>query len=637
MSQPPNPIIRPSFSSLTGVDDLAAIEALTGAGIAARTGTNTWALRTLQQPAAGITITNPAGTAGDPTLVLANDLAALEGLSSTGMIARTGDGTAAVRTITAPAAGITVGNGDGVSGNPTLALANDLAALEGLASTGVIVRTGDGTATTRTITGTADRVTITDGSGVSGNPTADIASTYVGQTSITTLGTVATGTWNATTIGTSKGGTGLTGTPANGQLLIGNGSGYTLATLTDGSGITITEGAGTITIAATAASETTRNFLVNGGFAIRQRGTGGPGTITGNLTSGSASVSSVSSVALLSVGTGVAGSNIPAGTTVASIDSATAFTMSANATGTASTVSISTGQHDNTFSGADRWLFLSDGIQSNGWGDAVANGSFRVTPQSSGRYGLAQWLTNAQTIGLRGKTVLFSLKLFPSLTTTWRVAILEWTGTANTLGAGRDPVSDWTSGTFTTGNFFKSTTTTVVATANESLSAAGTVSCTGTVSSSANNLCVMAWSESATTAQVEFSEADLYIGSAERTFIHAPDAQDLAECERFYYKTFALGTQPVANAGAAGSNRFYTSYATGGYVTNFRQRMHRVPTLVVYNPGSASTGTFRNATDSTNLTAVPGTATDHGVVIGSAAATADKEYQFHLTADAEIA
>lgn len=38
----------------------------------------------------------------------------------------------------------------------------------------------------------------------------DIASTYVGQASITTLGTVTTGTWNATTIATTKGGTGLT-------------------------------------------------------------------------------------------------------------------------------------------------------------------------------------------------------------------------------------------------------------------------------------------------------------------------------------------------------------------------------------------------------------------------------------------
>ncbi len=48
-----------------------------------------------------------------------------------------------------------------------------------------------------------------------------------------------------------QGGTGLTSTPTNGQLLIGNGSGFTLATLSAGSNINITNGAGTITIDAT--------------------------------------------------------------------------------------------------------------------------------------------------------------------------------------------------------------------------------------------------------------------------------------------------------------------------------------------------------------------------------------------------
>lgn len=48
-----------------------------------------------------------------------------------------------------------------------------------------------------------------------------------------------------------NGGTGNTATPTNGQLLIGNGSGFSLATLTQGSGITITNSSGGITIAAT--------------------------------------------------------------------------------------------------------------------------------------------------------------------------------------------------------------------------------------------------------------------------------------------------------------------------------------------------------------------------------------------------
>lgn len=69
----------------------------------------------LSLPAAGITI---SGTA----LALADDLAALEGMSGTGVVARTASNTYAQRTVTGTANEISVSNGDGVSGNPTLSL-----------------------------------------------------------------------------------------------------------------------------------------------------------------------------------------------------------------------------------------------------------------------------------------------------------------------------------------------------------------------------------------------------------------------------------------------------------------------------------------------------------------------------------
>jgi hypothetical protein len=50
--------------------------------------------------------------------------------------------------------------------------------------------------------GTSNRITVNADS-------IDIASTYVGQTSITTLGTIGTGTWNGSVIGTTYGGTGV--------------------------------------------------------------------------------------------------------------------------------------------------------------------------------------------------------------------------------------------------------------------------------------------------------------------------------------------------------------------------------------------------------------------------------------------
>ena len=59
---------------------------------------------------------------------------------------------------------------------------------------------------------------------------------------------------SAGTLGVSQGGTGLTATPANGQILIGNGTGFSLANLTQGTGITITNSSGSISIAASAAA-----------------------------------------------------------------------------------------------------------------------------------------------------------------------------------------------------------------------------------------------------------------------------------------------------------------------------------------------------------------------------------------------
>ena len=59
-----------------------------------------------------------------------------------------------------------------------------------------------------TVNGTANRISVTDSSGP--NPVVDIDSAYVGQTSITTLGTITTGTWNGTTIAIANGGTGAT-------------------------------------------------------------------------------------------------------------------------------------------------------------------------------------------------------------------------------------------------------------------------------------------------------------------------------------------------------------------------------------------------------------------------------------------
>ncbi len=83
-----------------------------------------------------------------------------------------------------------------------------LTALAAYNTNGLLTQTAADTFTGRTVTGTADRVTVTNGDGVAGNPTLDIAAGYVGQASIVTVGTITTGTWNGTDVAVTAGGTG---------------------------------------------------------------------------------------------------------------------------------------------------------------------------------------------------------------------------------------------------------------------------------------------------------------------------------------------------------------------------------------------------------------------------------------------
>jgi len=91
-------------------------------------------------------------------------------------------------------------------------------------------------------------------------PTTGTLATLAGSETLTnktingsnnTITNVSLSTGITGTLGVGNGGTGNTSTPTNGQLLIGNGSGFSLAALTAGSNITITNSSGGITIAST--------------------------------------------------------------------------------------------------------------------------------------------------------------------------------------------------------------------------------------------------------------------------------------------------------------------------------------------------------------------------------------------------
>jgi len=81
-----------------------------------------------------------------------------------------------------------------------------------------------------------------------------------------------------------NGGTGQSSAPTNGQLLIGNGSNYSLSALTAGTGVSVTNGTGSISIANTAPDQT---VVLTGGGATSVTGTYPSFTISTSVSAGS--------------------------------------------------------------------------------------------------------------------------------------------------------------------------------------------------------------------------------------------------------------------------------------------------------------------------------------------------------------
>lgn len=144
------------------------------------------------------------------------------------------------------------------------------------------------------------------------------------------------------TLPVAAGGTGLATAPSNGQVLIGNGAGFALAALTAGSGITITNGAGTITVASAGTAGTVTSVGASGG-STGMSFTGSPVTTSGTLTlagtlavanGGTGSTTATAArAALVAAGTGVVNTFSALQTLSAGADNTPATVPSVSAVG----------------------------------------------------------------------------------------------------------------------------------------------------------------------------------------------------------------------------------------------------------------------------------------------------------------
>jgi hypothetical protein len=229
-----------------------------------------------------------------------------------------------------------------------------LTALASFNANGILVQTAADTFIGRTITGTTNRTTITNGDGISSNPVIDIAATYVGQTSITTLGTVSTGTWSANTIAANRGGTGQT-SYAVGDLLYANTT-TTLAKLADvaTTNVLLSGGVGVAPAWGKVANAALQNssITITGGTGLGVSGS--PVSLGGTVTLSNTGVTSVTGTANqvnVSASTGAVTFSLPQNINSGATPSFTQVTVSADPS---TALEVATKQYvDNLITGLD--------------------------------------------------------------------------------------------------------------------------------------------------------------------------------------------------------------------------------------------------------------------------------------------
>jgi len=204
-----------------------------GTGFQVKTSSTAITSRSVATSGSGVTVANGSGVSGDPTISLTGQVLNLANLSANGLVTITTAGAMSATAITNVANQTSVTNGDGIAGAPTI----------GLADNPIIPGTGG---TILPVGTTGQRGSSTDGNLRYNTTTASFEGyangvwgsipTGVGVNSIsfgTTGLTPSTSTTGSVTVaGTlvvASGGTGSTATPVAGGVIYGDGTNYAVS------------------------------------------------------------------------------------------------------------------------------------------------------------------------------------------------------------------------------------------------------------------------------------------------------------------------------------------------------------------------------------------------------------------------
>ena len=236
--------------------------------------------------------------------------------TSAGIQVKTDSTTLTNRSIAVSGSGLGVTNGDGISGDPTLSLSGQVLNFANASFDGLVALSTSGGITSATITGTSNQITVTNGTGVGGNPTISITSnpalpgtagvvlpsgttgeragsptngTLRYNTSTTLLEAYLNNTWTSLASGSGvtsiATGTGLTGGPITSTGTISIADTAVVAGAYTNANITV-NAQGQITSAANGAAGGVTSFSAGSTGLTPSTGTTGAITLAGTLVSG---------------------------------------------------------------------------------------------------------------------------------------------------------------------------------------------------------------------------------------------------------------------------------------------------------------------------------------------------------------
>jgi len=218
------------------------------------------------------------------------------------------------------------------------------------------------------------------------------------------------------------------------------------------------------------------------------------------------------------------------------------------------------------------------------------------------KFGIAQIIEQKNCVNLIGETVTLSFQAKVSATTNLdnvKAAIIAWDGTADTVTA--DMISAWgaegTDPTLATNFTYENTP------ANLNLTTSyATYSVTASVdTASAKNIIVFIWSDVTTTSAGEFlylSDVKLEAGDTATPFEHRGYGDELRKCQRYYFKIQADDAADSFCTAAVVS-----STSTNGTVA-FPETMRDSPTAIETS-GTAGDYEVRDVTSSFICNSVP--------------------------------